>query len=177
MSVVKDYSPFFNYRMLEHIISEFGTEKDKQNLAEYKEDFIKYAECCVIECPSEVCTMSKDGHHSDIIVTLDDSFDNCTVSHLNIFIDKLRTALNISSHVHLKLCRICRGSVILIFQLPVFEQQAVFPLSEQQEKALADLGIVELSCGTYHFNRKENKVSSCIQLKLCSDGYMYTSVP
>ena len=152
MSVVKDYSPFFNYRMLEHIISEFGTRKDKQNLAEYKEEFAKYAQCCVIECPSEVSKMSEDGY-SNMFVTLDDSFDNCTVSHLNIFIDNLRMTLNISSHVHLKLCRICRGSLILIFQLTTFVQQAIFPLSEQQEKALTDFGVVDLSCGTYHLKK------------------------
>ena len=159
MSVVKDYSPFFNCRMLEHIISEFGTRQNKEKLAEYKEDFAKYAECCVIECPSEVSKMSEEGY-SNMFVTLDDSFDNCTISHLNIFINDLRNTLKISSHVHLKLCRICRGSVTLIFQLPTSIQQTIFPLSEEQEKALADLGVVELSCGTYHFNTKENTVSS-----------------
>jgi hypothetical protein len=160
MSVVKDYSPFFNCRMLEHIISEFGTRQIKEKLAKYKKDFSKYAECCVIECPSEVSKMSEDGY-SNMFVILDDSFDNCTVSHLNIFIDDLRKTLKISSDVHLKLCRICRGSVTLIFQLPTSIQQTVFktPLSEEQEKDLADLGIVELSCGTYHFNRKENTVT------------------
>ena len=158
MSVVKDYCPFFNYRMLEHIINEFGTKQDKLNLSKYKEDFAKYAECCVIECPVEVCSMDEDAH-SNIFVTLDDSFDDCTVSHLNIFIDNLWKTLNISSHVHLKLCHICRGSLTLIFQLPTFVQQAIFPLSGQQEKVLTDLGVVKLSCGVYmyHFNRKENK--------------------
>jgi hypothetical protein len=147
--------------MLEHIISEFGTTQIKEKLAEYKEDFAKYAECCVIECPSEVSKMSEHGY-SNMFVTLDDSFDNCTVSHLNIFINDLRQILNISSHMHLKLCRVCPGSVTLIFQLPTSIQQTIFkiPLSEKQEKSLADLGVVELSCGTYHFNRKENTVSS-----------------
>jgi hypothetical protein len=161
MSVVKDYSPFFNCRMLEHIIGEFGTRQIKEKLAEYKKDFAKYARCCVIECPSEVSKMSEHGYFN-MIVTLDDSFDNCTVSHLNIFINDLRQILNISSHMHLKLCRVCPGSVTLIFQLPTSIQQTIFkiPLSEKQERALADLGVVELSCGTYHFNRKENTVSS-----------------
>ena len=164
MSVVKDYSPFFNCRMLEHIISEFGNKQTKEKLVEYKEDFARYAECCVIECPSEFSKMSEEGY-SNMFVTLDNSFDNCTVSHLNIiFINDLRKTLKISSHVHLKLCHICRGSVILIFQLPISIQQTIFPLSEKQEKALADLGVVEISCGTYsyqfNFNRRENKVSS-----------------
>jgi hypothetical protein len=161
MSIVKDYSPFFNCRMLEHVISKFGTKRIKEKLAEYKEDFAKYAECCVIECPSEVSKMSEDGY-SNMFVTLDDSFDNCTVSHLNIFIDDLRQTLKISSDVHLKLCRISPGSVALTFQLPTSIQQTIFksPLSEEQEKALAGLGVVELSCGTYHFSSKETMVSS-----------------
>ena len=161
MSVVKDYSPFFNYRMLEHIINEFGNEQTREKLIEYKKDFAKYAKCCVIECPSEVSKMSEGGY-SNMFVTLDDSFDNCTVSHLNIFINDLRNTLKIPSHVHLKLCRICPGSVILIFQLPTSIQHTIFkiPLSEEQERALADLGVVKLFCGTYHFNRKENTVSS-----------------
>jgi hypothetical protein len=161
MTVVKDYSPFFNCRMLEHIIGEFGTRKIKEKLAEYKEDFAKYAESCVIEYPSEVSKMSEDGY-SKMTVILDDSFDNCTISHLNIFINNLRKTLNIPSYMHLKLCRICPGSVTLIFQLLTFIQQTIFksPLSKEQEKALADLGVVELSCGTYHFNSKETMVSS-----------------
>ena len=169
MSIVKDYSPFFNCRMLEHIIGEFGTKQNKDKLAKYKEDFAKYAECCVVECPSEVSKMSEEGY-SNIFVTLDDSFDNCTVSHLTIFINFLRNTLKISSHVHLKLCRICPGSVTLIFQLPISIQQIIFPLSEEQGKALADQGVVEISCGTYmyqfNFNRRENKVSSQLLLRL-----------
>ena len=161
MSVVKDYSPFFNCRMLEHIISEFGNKQTKEKLVEYKKDFAKYAECCVIEYPSEVSKMSEEGY-SNMFVTLDDSFDNCTVSHLNIFINDLRNTLKISSHVHLKLCRICRGSLMLIFQLPTSIQHKIFktPLSKEQERALGGLGVVELSCGTYHFSTKENTVSS-----------------
>ena len=109
--------------------------------------------------------MSEDGY-SNMFVILDDSFDNCTVSHLNIFINDLRKILNISSDVHLKLCRIDHGSVILIFQLPTAIQKDVLPLSDQKEKALADLHAVELSCGgTYHFNRRKNMVGSIISCK------------
>ena len=61
MSVVKDYCSFFNYHMVEHIIDEFGTKQDKENMASYKEDFTKYAECCITQCPSEVGKMSEEG--------------------------------------------------------------------------------------------------------------------
>ena len=161
MSVVKDYCSFFNYHMLEHIINEFGTKQDKQNLASYIEGFTKYAECCITQCPSEVGKMNEDGY-ANLFVTLDDSFDNCTVSHLNVFIGNLRKILNIPSNVVLRLCRINLGSIKLIFQIPLFVQQSIFPLFSHQEAELSSLaGVVQLSCGDYQFTslRQEAKVN------------------
>lgn len=150
MSVVKDYCSFFNYRMLEHIIEEFGTEEDQTNLAKYKEEFKVYAECCVFECPIDLGAMCEEGH-ANMFVTLDDSFEGCTLSHINAFIGNLRKILNLSSDVALKLCRISPGSLKLIFQMLQLFQHAIFPLSNDQEAALAGLGVVYLSCGGYQF--------------------------
>ena len=158
MSVVKDYCSFFNYQMLAHIVDEFGTPKDKENLAAYKADFEEYAQCCVIEGSMEVGKMSEEGF-SNMFVTLDDAFDNCTVWHIDVFIADLRKVLNISSDVVLRLCYINRGSTILTFQLPHSVCQDIFPLSPEQESSLAALGVVELSCGDYQFTRQQNKVS------------------
>ena len=158
MSVVKDYCSFFNYHMLQHIIEEFGTTKDKENLAAYKKDFEEYAQCCVIEGSMAVGKMSEDGF-SNMFVTLDDSFDNCNLSHLNVFVADIRKALKISSDVDLRLCYINRGSIKLTFQLPHPLWEDIFPLSPKQKALLADLGVVELSCGDYQFTRQYNKVS------------------
>ena len=158
MSVVKDYCSFFNYHIVAHIIEEFGTPKDKDNLAAYKKDFEEYAQCCVIERSMKVGEMSEEGF-SNMFVTLDDSFDNCTLRYLNVFITDIRKALNISSDVDLRLCYINLGSVKLTFQLPLSLRQDIFPLSPKQEASLAALGVVELSCGDYQFTRQQNKVS------------------
>ena len=156
MSVVKDYCSFFNYRMLEHIINNLGTEQDKLNLAKYKEDFAEYGERHVFQCPSEVGRMIKD--HTSMIVTLDDSFDNCSINHLQSFISNLRKTLNISSEVELRLCRIESGSIKLTFQLPFYVMKAIFPLSHEQETHLAVVGVVLLSCGDYQYNTVKYKV-------------------
>ena len=156
MSVVKDYCSFFNYHMLEHIIDEFGTKQDKENMASYKEDFNKYAECCITQCPSEIGKMSEEGS-TNLFVTLDDSFDNCSVSHLTVFIYDLRKILKIPSNVTLKLCQINTGSIKLIFQMlhDCLVQLAIFPLSSEQEAELSSLGVVQLSCGDYQFQKKK----------------------
>ena len=158
MSVVKDYCSFFNYHIVAHIIDEFGTPKDKDNLAAYKKDFEEYAQCCVVEGSMKVGEMSEEGF-SNMFVTLDDSFDNCTLRYLNVFITDIRKALNISSDVDLRLCYINLGSIKLTFQLPLSLRQDIFPLSPEQEASLAALGVVELSCGDYQFTRQQNKVS------------------
>ena len=160
MSVVKDYCSFFNYRMLEHIINELGTEQDKVNLAKYKGDFAKYGERHVFECPSEVGKLSDEGH-GNMFVTLDDSFDKCTVNHLQSFISNLQKTLNIPSNIVLKLCRIESGSLKLTFQLPHFVLEDIFPLSSDQEVELSSLGVMQLSCGDYQFinQRQESTVN------------------
>ena len=152
MLCIGHYCSFFYFEMLECIIDNLGTKRDKLNLSEYKEDFQKYAERHVFECPSEVGEMSEG--HASIIVTLDDAYKNCSVSNLHLFVSNLQEVLNISSGSGFKLCRIEPGSLKLIFQLPFCVIQAIFPLSSEQEAALTKMGIVQLSCGNYHFTNQ-----------------------
>ena len=161
MSVINNYCSFFNYRMLEHIINKLGTDTDKLNLSKYKEDFAKYGEHHIFECPSEVGIVNEKGHTS-IFVTLDETFDNCNVNHLCAFIRKLQEVLNIPD-ISLQLKHIAPGSVLLTFQMPTYLQKDVFPLSCTQETDLAALGVVKLSCGYYLFSLLENEVAIAIK--------------
>ena len=156
MSIVFDYCSFFNYRMLEHIINELGDEEDKANLARYKEDFARYGKRHIFECPAVVGEMSEEGQ-ANMFVTLDDSFDNCNVNHLYAFVSNLEKVLRMDN-VSLRLCRIAPGSLKLIFQLPLSVQREIFPLSCDQESALAGLGVIDLSCGDYQFHTQEKMV-------------------
>ena len=82
--IVNEYCSFFNYHIIECIITKLGTEQDKDNLSKYKEEFIEYGERHVFECPSKVGERSD--HCADMFVTLDKSYDNCTVSNLDLFV-------------------------------------------------------------------------------------------
>lgn len=101
--------------------------------------------------------MSEIGH-ANMIVTLDVSYESYTVSHLYAFVSNLQRVLNIPAML-LRLCHIGVGSLKLIFQLPLSLQQAVFPLSSEQEEKLASLGVEQLSCGDYQFNRQGIEVT------------------
>ena len=134
MQIISGYCSFFNYRILEHIIDKLGTKQDKQNLAKYKREFAEYAKRKIFECPSEVGCISDEGC-ANIFVTLDESYDNCTLSSLHLFIDNVKKIFNFPPGVEIKLCRIETGSIKLMFQIPYFIPATLFPLSQEQEKS------------------------------------------
>ena len=142
MFEIGHYCSFFNYRMIDHIINKLGTRQDRRNLVRYKEEFDKYAERHVFECPAEVGTVSKDLAH--MFVTLDKTFDNCTVCVLDLFVENVRKTLKISTGAVFKLTRIAPGSLKLTIQLPYSLLQGIFPLSSEQEAALNGLGVTNL---------------------------------
>ena len=156
MAIVSSYCSFFNYRLMEVIISKLGTAKDKDNLSNYEKDFSEYARCHVFECPSNLGT--ETDNNAELFMTLDETYDDCTVSVLRLFVRKLAEILKLSSDAALKLCWVELGSLKLTFQIPVFVKEDIFPLSIDQKRALAGLGVVHLSCGDYHFT---NEVPSC----------------
>ena len=163
MSIVSEYSSFFNYRMLEHIINHLGGEQDKENLVKYLKEFSEYAnKRKVFECPCEVGRLNEEGR-SNMFVTLDKTYANYTVSSLKNFESELGEILKVPSHAVVTLCRISLGSLQLMFQIPLFVQKAVFPLSREQEVALTKLGVVQLSCGEYHF---ANDSEVCVAMTL-----------
>ena len=148
--VLKDYFSFFNYHIIEHIIKELGTDEDKAELQKYKDDFNQYAKRRIFECLPEFGPVS-DADHADVFVKLDSQYDDYTVAEIKRFSHKLSEILHISSQGVLHLCRVDEGCFQLMFQVPLFVQQQIFPLSREQEKALANMGIIRLTCGEYQF--------------------------
>ena len=148
--VLNDYFSFFNYHIVEHIIEEFGTEEDRTNLQKYKDDFNQYAKRRIFECLPEFGPVS-DADHADIFVKVDSHYENYTVAEIEGFRQKLNEILHLSSKGILRLCRIDKGCFQLMFQVPSFVQQEIFPLSREQENVLAALGVIKLTSGEYQF--------------------------
>ena len=148
--VLKDYFSFFNYQLIEHLTKALGTEKDKAELQRYKNDFNQYAKRRIFECLPKFGPVS-DADHANIFVKLDSQYDYYTVAEIEEFRHKLSRILRLSSQGILHLCRVDKGCVQLMFQVPSFVQHEIFPLSIEQEKALAGVGVIKLTCGEYQF--------------------------
>ena len=154
MLVIGNYCSFFNYYMIEHLIKKLGTRQDKKNLEKYKKEFSEYAERHVFECPSEAGTVSEGLAKMVVTLTLDKTYDEYTLSYLDLFVSDLRKILNISSSAVFKLCHIAPGSLRLTFQLH-HSMIDIFPLTREQEAELAKLGVDNLMLIYYQFNRQE----------------------
>lgn len=157
MSVISRYCSFFNFRILEHIIEELGSAEDAANLSKYKGEFSEYAKRHVFQCPSEVGTVTSGD--AKMFVTLDETFNKCSLGALHLFCSNLREILNLSPGSGLKLCQIEPGSLKLTFQLPYSLLPDIFPLTEEQESALAKLGVTKLWL-IYAFNKQCLQVHS-----------------
>jgi len=148
--IIKDYLSFFNYHIIEHIIVVLGTKEDKSSLQSYKTDFQRYAKHRVYECPPQFGPVSEAGH-ADIFVKVDSEYEIYTVAEIEEFSQRLSYILGVSSEGVLHLCLVEKGCFQLTFQIPSFVKEGIFPLSREQERALAAEGVIRLTCGEYQF--------------------------
>ena len=165
LCIIKEYISFFNYHVIEHIVDRLGTDQDRVELQNYKKAFDEYSKRRVYECPPEYGPKS-NADHADLLVKLDSVYEKYTVKELKKFEYRLSKIFCVQSQSVLRLCRVEEGCLQLIFQVPSFVQQEIFPLSSEQESALAAEGVIRLTCGDHQF---ATKVSSChisrVQLK------------
>ena len=151
--IIRDYTSFFNYHVIEHIVDGLGTDQDRVELQNYEKEFDEYSKRRVYECPP-VYGSKSDADHVDLVVKVDSVYEDFTVKELKKFQYRLSRVLNVSPQSVLRLCQVEEGCLLLIFQVPSFVQQEIFSLSSEQESALAAEGVIRLTCGDYQFTAK-----------------------
>ena len=150
--VIRDYFSFFNYHVIEHIVSKLGTDQDKAELHNYKEEFDRYSMRKVYEC-LPVFGPASEADHADLVLKIDSVYEQFTVEAVDNFRYRLKEILHLSQGV-LRLCRVEEGCFQVMFQVPSFVQQEIFPLSSEQERAIMAEGVIKLRCGSYEFVAK-----------------------
>ncbi|MCG8625948.1 MAG: hypothetical protein MJE68_28620 [Proteobacteria bacterium] len=153
--LIEEYSTFFDFRPVEYMIQNVGLERDRQLLEKYKEDFEHYIKRRIFECPCEVGPPEAP-NSTKLYVKLESDYDK--LIDLKQFQCRLSLILGVSVHV-LRLSSVKDGCIQLTFLIPSFIQEAIFPLSPDQERDMKKLGIIKLWCENYCF---PNQVSSVI---------------
>ena len=151
--IIRGCISFFNYHMIEHIVVELGTEQDRVELQNYEKEFDEYSKRRVYECPPVYGSVSKDDH-ADLVLKVDSVYEEFTVKELKRFQCRLSRIFCVTPQSVLRLCQVEEGCLQLTFQVPLFVQLEIFPLSSEQERALVAEGVVRLTCGDYQFTAK-----------------------
>ena len=151
--IIRDYFSFFNYHVIEHIVDGLGTDQDRAELQKYKKEFDEYSKRRIYEC-TPVYGPKSDANHAVLVLKLDSVYEKFTVKELKKFQYRLGRIFCVSPQSVLRLCQVEEGCLQLIFQVPSFVQQEIFPLSGEQESALAAEGVIRLTCGDYQFTAK-----------------------
>ena len=163
--IIADYFSFFDYYMVELITNRLGTDVDKENMRQYKTDFIEYAKRRVVK--GEIRSNSREDTVT-MIVKLDSTYDNCEMSRLKLFESNLSSILNLNDGV-LKLVKIDDGCIELTFSLPYFITSDIFPLSTDQERALQSQGVLQLHCRDVHY-----PAEVCIKFVVIQPSNLYS---
>jgi len=77
-----------------------------------------------------------------------DPTDVCPLENILRLRNSLGEILEVESET-LYLCQIDKGCVELLFQVPSFIEEDIFPLSVGQQQLLASIGASRLTCGRY----------------------------
>lgn len=150
--ILRDYHSFFNYGVIERVISWFGTEDDKKRLEAYREHFERFCKRRTFECPSDIFGHCVDKGKSNLVVKVQGAMDPMWYSLENVV--NLRITLGDILKVEPEtfyLYRIDNGCVELMFQVPSFIEEDIFPLSVEQKRSLASIGVSKLTCGSYRY--------------------------
>ena len=152
-SVLGDYYSFFNYGIIEKIVSWFGTQEDKKRLEAYKEHFKIFCKRRTFECPSKIFGNPVNEGKTNLVVKVEESWyptHGFSLDNVLRFCNSLSEILEVESDT-LYLCQINKGCVELLFQVPSFVEEDIFPLTMEQQRSLASMGVPRLTCGHYSY--------------------------
>ena len=164
-SVLGDYYSFFNYGVIEKVISWFGTQDDKERLQTYTEHFKIFCKRRTFECPSNIYGHPAGKGKTDLVVKVEESWDpteGCSLENVLRLRTSLGKILEVESET-LYLRQIDKGCVELLFQVPSFVEEDIFPLQVEQERSLASIGVSRLTCGRYSYVQSPE-----VRFMLCS---------
>ena len=141
------YSSFINYRLVENVIQ--ATEVPTDNLENYKGEFAKYASRRLYLSPSFTEAPLGD---AEVVLKTDFHHRNDFYRDLDSLRGKIREIFKIEI---LRVLTVDEGCVKLVCAISHRIKRKVFPLSNEQKKALSKLRLLHLYCGEHQYTFKQ----------------------
>ena len=147
--ILSDYWSWYNNRLLEKLITEFGGRDDVERLRKYRDEFTAFLRQRLP--PSQdhfnFGTEHKKGRKT-VLIKVDEMWEAISLGEIRGLHHNIAQILRIPPQV-LYLSSVSKGCICLNFMVPSFMPVHLFPLSASQEKALAAAKAFRLECGEY----------------------------
>ena len=153
---LEPFVSFFNFEIVGLIIQRNGSQEDKINLQAYKAKFDLFCKRRICECPIEL--FGKSSNDGQIVVKLDDNFEEYTLNALKLFRKKLCGIFDISEH-ELHVLNISDGCVEITFAFASYLEETFFPLSDKLKRNLEKFGVLKVTTKNYEYDFGEKKKS------------------
>ena len=142
--IANNFWSFFNYDLLEYIISSFQLVNANAHVQQYKTSFQEYCKRRLYECPSKV-----GGAHNDtgkrVVLKLDDRM-NLQQSTMQDLRSLQYQVSKVTGLEVMQLLRIEEGSLKLVYRVPHNAIERINFLSQTQRDNLAKIGVLKISC-------------------------------
>ena len=156
--ILSAYWNYLNYEILEDIIELYGTSDDAERLRNYSEELHKFCKRRSFELPPDSGngnTLSPKQAKFRVKLNL---HEDITYEQLLQIRGRIAKILKIRLAA-LVLSRVEEGCVQLLFLIPKFVAQEIFPLSQEQTSALCKaVSLIRLECESYTFEVWYNSV-------------------
>lgn len=126
-SILQKYYSFFNYYIIEKLIGWFGTSEDKERLETYVKDFKIFCRRMTFECPPDLFSQI-DQEKTNLVVKVKEigPAEGCPIETVRHLHNSLGDILGVQPST-LQLCRIDEGCMEVLFQVPSFVEEDIFP--------------------------------------------------
>lgn len=159
---------FFNYEILDQIISSCGTDEDKERLKAYEKALECFCERKTFEVSPNVFQNSQTGRKGRkaflVMITKNIEF---SLNDVKAQKDKLATILGLRSST-LQIHRIDEGSIVILFSIPESIARHIFPLPSSK--------VAELETEDFHMiNVKPHYLQKTLMVSCChlATSYLY----
>ena len=151
LEFINNYCSFFSYDLLEFF---FETERCEVLLTEHTEMLAQYAKRRLFYFPSGLGI--KNASRVDVLVKLDDAYNQCTVSHLIHFHKRICELFKVRKW-QLPVDGVKKGCICINFHLPEDMKFKVFPLSSDILDSLKKIRcneakVLHLSCENFQYD-------------------------
>ena len=150
-AAIESNSSFYNYRLV-IVLAEatLGMNSNlKDQLTCYEKYFTEYADKRLYECPTFLGRASKS-RDVEFSLKVELSLYKNSLKDLTNFKRKVCEILKKKDHL-VRVLKVEEGCVKLVCVVSRNIQKEIFPLSRDQERALAKQGVLQLDCGDYRF--------------------------